>query len=54
MQFSRVVRISLRVIPDYTSAAFMPRSRRLSTWSFIKAINGVTTRQIPFIAITGT
>ena len=32
----------------------MPIRRRFSTWSFIKAINGVTTRQIPSIVSAGT
>ena len=32
----------------------MPRSRKCATWSFIKAMRGLMTRQMPSIANAGT
>ncbi|CDD13279.1 unknown [Parabacteroides merdae CAG:48] len=53
-QFSNSATISCRPMPEYTAVALIPTRRRLSTWSRIKAISGVMTRQIPSIANAGT
>ena len=52
-QFSSSPAISWRLMPEYTAVALIPTRRRLSTWSRIKAISGVMTRQIPSIANAG-
>jgi hypothetical protein len=36
------------------AAALIPRFNNESTWSFINAMSGVNTTQVPFKAIAGT
>ena len=54
MAFSSVAMTSACIMPEYTAAALMPLLRRLSTWSFIKAMSGVITKHTPGIDRAGT
>ena len=54
MQLSSVISISLKFIPEKMATAFRPFFFKLSTWSFINAIRGETTIQIPSCAKVGT
>ncbi len=42
------------VRPEWMATAGMRRARRRSTWSFIRAMSGVTTMQSPSRVIVGT
>ncbi len=47
-------RLSRRVRAACMNPARMPRERRLSTWSFISEISGVTTTVSPGSSMAGT
>ena len=51
---SSVCMTSFLVIPEKMENAVMLLRRRFSTWSFINAISGLMTRQIPSFDIAGT
>ena len=53
-QLSSRLAISSCVRPVWMAVALMPRRRRASTWSFIRAMRGVMTRQTPSVAMAGT
>lgn len=46
--------VASRPMPEWMAAARMPLRRRLATWSFIRAMSGVTTTQTPSAASAGT
>ena len=51
---SRIFSISALCMLLYMAYAFTPLWRRCSTWSFIRAMSGVTTMHTPSMAMAGT